>query len=110
MNSLGNSESFAEQPQEQVVGDIINRLEDEAIKFKATMEVSKHLISTFHKNRLVTWEKLDKQPTANILETSINCMHAGRLEEAALGIVYLLYQKHVKATNKADAKLEGGQE
>lgn len=87
---------------ETTLADLVGHEKDRCRKLDAVLDVTPHLTSYFQQGSIVDWDKLDSQPTSNILETAIHCLHAGRLEDAALGILYLLYQKKVETTNKAD--------
>ena len=56
-------------------------------------------------NNIATWERLNKVPSTTHLEHVTQCILASELEFAAMGLMYLIYQKHFEKTNRADKKL-----
>ena len=54
---------------------------------------------------VVTIDKMNGVPTAEIVHQSIGCIMEGNLEMAILGLSYALYQEHFEKTNRSDKKL-----
>lgn len=78
---------------------------DNEQKRKAVELVSGYLVEVFE-NDPTTWEKLDTQALDAIAGSASGLMLMGEYEKAALGLVYLIYQKRFEETNKLEARLK----
>jgi hypothetical protein len=79
---------------------------DSEAKRRALYSVSGHVLEHILKPGAPTWEKMDSIPADRVTEMSIQCIMAGELEYALLGLVYTIYQRKFQQTNRADKMLE----
>jgi hypothetical protein len=74
-------------------------ISDDVAKAVATAKVAEYLVKEFTSSVTTTWAQLDGQSIDAVLSSTIGLLHSGEYEQAALGLVYVIYQKAVEVTN-----------
>ncbi|MDF2435451.1 MAG: hypothetical protein JWP44_5082 [Mucilaginibacter sp.] len=103
LNIIKDIESFFSSIESSIAGKLSGASADVVKKTVAIAHVAEHLAATFAADVDNTWEKLDGQTVADIIAGVTDNLQASNYEKAALGVVYLVYQGAVEATNKVDA-------
>lgn len=76
-------------------------------KTVALAQTAEHLAATFANDAETTWASLDNLPLANIASSVVGLVHTGDYEKAAFGLMYLVYQGAIEATNKVESAVQG---
>lgn len=104
MSVISEFKNFVGNIEATVTGDVGRlNISDDVAKGVATIKVAEYLIKEFETSVTTTWAQLDAQPTDATLSSVIGLLHTGAYEQAALGLVYILYQKAIEETNKVAA-------
>jgi hypothetical protein len=100
-------EGFFSTMEQSISGKITGATADVVKKTLAVAHVAEHLASVFATNVETTWAQLDSQTLAAVASSVTGLIHTGDYEQASLGLIYLVYQTSIEATNKAEAVLSG---
>jgi hypothetical protein len=79
---------------------------DAELKRRCLYSVTGHVLDRVTKPNTPQFSNMDGIPTSSIVDGAIQCIIAGELELAVLGLSYAIYQKQFQKTNRADKKLE----
>jgi hypothetical protein len=96
---LKDIESFFSSVETSIAGKLSGATADTVKKVVATAAVAQHLSSVFAEAE-TTWSSLDGQSEGAIASSVIGLVHSGDYEQAAFGLMYLVYQGAVEATSK----------
>lgn len=102
---LKDIESFFSSVEQSIAGKLSGATADTVKKVVATAAVAQHLSSVFV-DAETTWASLDGQSVDAIASSVVGLVHSGDYEKAAFGLLYLVYQGAVEATNKATSVAE----
>jgi hypothetical protein len=103
---LTDIESFFSSVEQSIAGKLSGATADTVKKVVATAAVAQHLSSVFAEAE-TTWSSLDGQSEVAIASSVKNLVTAGEYEQAAFGLLYLVYQGAIEATSKVTTAVEG---
>lgn len=103
---LKDIEAFFSSVETSIAGKLSGATADTVKKVVATAAVAQHLSSVFATAE-TTWASLDGQSEGAIASSVAGLVHAGQYEQAAFGLLYLVYQGAIEVTSNASSLVQG---